>query len=383
MTAADEGARGAGLFDTAKQRSDSRDAAWRPIEERAAKYIAGLKAADMHRYDRLAAHQDPTLRRGLRDIRRRIHIAGRRTAVLKAHLYALEFKDKPDNTTYNLFNGVILSDVRGVDFFTDAKPIGDVVRGFSALPSAVLSAEAEAEWPVETTRHDVREAYEAEMMDWVGGVNVADDDLDLQEIGWKRMLRRRRGEVLALTTLPADPFDPNLWGHDVRLKSLALTPKVGDSIPLSPAFSAAVFDYEMDYRPDQVLRVDAVAEDARASAREVIGTDKVDAGVTAEDGVTMGPYNVKPSANTDLASLSAKTTGIQDLPQPLTPAFSKEVKAYTSPAAVPLMALTIDARAVAPGARVAVTKSATKIDIVVTAPDGSTTATTTITRATG
>ena len=361
------------LTPTLTARNAQRASFLRDIRDDAGSKIATHHLTDLYRHRRLSVHPDPAMRAQLRAERRKSYEIGHRYVTLKKRIEALDLSKAAD---WTVFQGI--SPHPNGDWWDLTQPLSTAFKRFSTLPVVALSAAEEAEHAFATTRHEINEAFDVEVYGQIGSdlhflgttiVSLAQDKVD--NLG---TLRRRRDAMLALTTFPADPHDPNLWGHDTRLKSLALTPKVGSSIAITPAFSAATLSYSMGYRGNQVHRVDAVAEDSSATVTATKESSRVVVRVESELGDIQN-YIVSPNDNAKLSALAAKTN--PNTPRALTPAFDADTTAYESPANIPLGALVVTGTAAEPGA-VAATRfvpnqaTATSIEVEVTAPDETT-----------
>ena len=375
------------LTPTLAVRNGKRSVMIASLKTNAKDLISGNHDAEMQRHDRLSSHTNPTFRAQRRAIHRKSQEIGHRFYTLKAKIEALDLSASAGWTAFQS-----LPDWPGRAPFDLTQPLSTAYTGWSHLPAtpAGPSAELAEEWAFETTAHDIHDAFRGEVEALIGSdihflgttiITLGQDKVDVLT-----MLRRRRDAMLALSTLPGDPYGPHLWGHDTRLRSLSMVPKVGNNVPFTPAFAAGTLAYTMDHRGDQVHRVDAVAEDPQATVTVTKEARRVVVRVEAENGIDTADYVIAGSANAKLASLAIKTGAT---PRALTPAFDAATLAYQSPAGIPLAALTVEASAAAPGATIATAwkpakdNTATSIEITVTAPDGTTTAKTVITQASG
>lgn len=361
------------LTEREKKRADI----FHEISSRAEYAIRALLVADQYRYHRITGHQNIGLRPAARETRAKINAIGHRMRTVEKRVKALDLTAATDWQTAQTLRSQITALYVEMD-----KPITARVPIYTALPVVALTAAEEDEFAHVTTVHDIDEAMRAELDHHFGAawefIALGIDDLSTNDIRLARMVKRRWKALRGLTTLPADAADPNLWGHDARLKSLALTPKVGSAIAISPSFAAGTLAYAMDHRGDQVHRVDAVAEDSTATVTTTIEDHKVTIRVTAEDGTTIADYVVGGNAEAYLASLALKPNIGADIP--FTPAFDKAVTAYSI--AAPLGSISrISASATTPGATVAGALAAggASYDIVVTAADGEKTRTYSVT----
>ena len=328
--------------------------------------------ADLHRHDRLSSHTNPVFRAQRRAIHRRTQEIGHRFLTLKAKIEALDLSASADWTKFQA-----LPEWPGYAPFDLTKPLSEAYTGWSQLPTTPAGPTAQdlVEWAFETTSHDIHDAFEAEVHALIGSdihfLGTTIITLTQANITKLQALRRRRDAMLALTTFPVDPYDPNLWGHDTRLRSLTLTPKQGSGVTITPAFSAGTRAYTMPLRGDQVLRADAVTEDSTASVVVTLETNRVVVRVTSELG-DVADYIVSGNAEAKLTSLSFGPSPGNNYPY--TPAFDSDTLAYVTTA--PLAGiLNVSGATSTSGAKVTWTKDGTGVDVVVTAADGTTTRT--------
>ena len=315
-------------------------------------------------------HPNPSVRVRLRDARRKLNVIGYRYHYLKRALEALDLSKAADWTAF-----VAAESPDWTKYVDATKPHSEAITGYSVLPTPTFTQAELDEWAHETTRAEIHEAFEAELHALVGSdihflgttiITVPQDKVDgLTELRW------RRDTMLGLSTFPADPYDPDHWGHDATLSSLALTPTQGSGITLTPAFAAGTRKYTMPNKGTQVLRVDAAITDSRASFIVTKEAHRVVVRVTAKMGDVLD-YIIEGNNEAKLASLSfGPAPGTS---YPFTPAFDADTLAYVTTA--PLAGiLNVAASASTPGATVAWTKDAGGVDVVVTAADGKTTRT--------
>ena len=91
--------------------------------------------------------------------------------------------------------------------------------------------------------------------------------------------------------VPADPLDPNNWGHDARLASLTVESSTGEPIALTPAFDPDIENYKVS-EPLEGARVRHVLADELATATfRIVGPFHV-VYVLAYDGVSERNYNI-------------------------------------------------------------------------------------------
>ena len=97
--------------------------------------------------------------------------------------------------------------------------------------------------------------------------------------------------------LPEDPYDPNEWGHDARVKSIAITSNRQDVV-FTPTFDPEVTEYTTDspVAPPGTVTVSTVDAFAKASY-EYLGATQGYTGVkvtcVANDGVTSKDYYIR------------------------------------------------------------------------------------------
>ena len=368
------------LTPSLSSRKQSRTNGLAQLKQVAGTLISRLHQETLHRHDRLSVHPDPAMRSELRDMRQKVHKIGHRFETVKARVEGADLSDDAQWTIVNalpLWGPTLLQ-------YTEAQ----LATALSGLPAAPLASLTAREWAYVSTVHDVDEAMEAELRETLGAewllLSLGVGSLTLDQIRLMKMIQRRYRTMRTLTTLPVDPFDGNLWGHDARLSSLSVENGNG-AITLKPTFKPSVLSYTMEYRGDQVHRITKAVNDSTASAVEREFSDRIEVEVTAEDGVTKQLYVVKGNADASLAALKAVTTP-GNVDRALTPAFASATTAYQTPSAIPLGALTVTGTPTATGAKTAVAylpnkSSATSIEVTVTAPDGTTTKKYTITRA--
>ena len=316
-----------------------------------------------------STHPDAAQRAAARTVRRAVNETVHRFLTLEARIKGFDLTKSADWTALNA-----LTD-QGYAPFDLKRTLASAFTGYATLPVVTLSTALEEEWAYQTTAHEIHEAFEAEVRALIGSdihflgttiITVPQNQVDgLTELRW------RRDTMLALTTPPDDPYDPDHWGHDATLSSLALTPTQGAGITLSPAFASGTRKYTMPNKGNQVLRVDAATTDSRASFVVTKEAHRVVVRVTAKMGDTLD-YVIEGDNEAKLTSLVFGPAPGSNYP--FTPAFDADTLTYTTTA--PLAGiLNVAASASTPGATVTWSKDATGVDVVVTAADGKTTRT--------
>jgi hypothetical protein len=174
---------------------------------------------------------------------------------------------------------------------------------------------------------------------------------------------------------------------DATLSSLTVSP--GD---LSPTFSANTTAYTLSV-PNSVtgISIAAAANHAEATVADTgshslnVGANTFSILVTAEDGTTTLTYTVTVNRATETASADATLSSLTVSPGDLSPTFSANTTAYTLSVPNSVSSISIAAVTSHAGARISGTGSkelsegANTISIVVTAEDGTTTKTYTVT----
>ena len=102
---------------------------------------------------------------------------------------------------------------------------------------------------------------------------------------------------------PEDPYDPNLWGHDARLESLALSFGGGAPPEIKPAFDPDIYEYTVESDGTRTIFYNAQPLDEHLSRDNislmVFGdggtrtTDRLEITVTAADGETKKVYTIQ------------------------------------------------------------------------------------------
>ena len=364
---------------TKTQRDSMMASKLRDVDYSVGSALDRIYGSALKEYIRYASHSNHAFQAYLRSDRRKAHEIMRRRILIRSAISQLDLTKEADHAVFLKTNGY-----DGLDL---TKTLAQDFKNWAQLPTPrALTTAEETEFPVTTTIHEIDEAFTLELRDLVGSdihlLGTTAASLSNEKLTNLSMLRRRRDEIKALSVLPDDPYDMNLWGHDTRLKSLAMVPTgVETTIPFSPSFDSETRSYLMEHRPDQVFRVDATAEDPRASIAVVKETGRLLVRVTSESGKTED-YLILSSKDATLKALTVRTGNNVNVP--ISPAFSKTTKAYTIP--VPISALSASNVLPVPttkGASASVTIASNTVTIVTTAADGSTTDTVTITQASG
>ena len=115
------------------------------------------------------------------------------------------------------------------------------------IPLGSITEEERIEWAPSV--YEVEHAAMIEMELIHGGMASMMLQVDNPEVDVDKQLELAANRKLLIgylnrnrESVPDDPYDPNLWGHDVRLRSLELL-SGGRSVSLSPAFQSEVYEY--------------------------------------------------------------------------------------------------------------------------------------------
>lgn len=186
-----------------------------------------------------------------------------------------------------------------------------------------------------------------------------------------------------------DPTPPEPEkSHDASLASLNVTQyNEPFDVFLSPAFLPTVYEYTLTVEPYLTLTdfdFAAVPNDSKAKVEKTVEAEKCTIVVTAEDGVTKNTYTInrverEKSHDATLLWLGI-TAGGEDKSSSLNPAFSPDVFSYTIETEAWISSYTFSPLATDGNATVTQSSTQDKCTIVVTAEDGVTTNTYTITR---
>ena len=97
--------------------------------------------------------------------------------------------------------------------------------------------------------------------------------------------------MINMQLLPDDPWDPNLWGHDARLKSVTIRDTDSSIIELTPDFDSDILEYTVN-APLSGSSVFYEAVDTFASIGSEYVDDSIVITVTAKDGKTTRKYTI-------------------------------------------------------------------------------------------
>ena len=258
-------------------------------------------------------HPNPVEARDLARISLRVRKLGWRAAEWKATIEGL---DKTEQVQYSWLKGHL----NGRPKFLETTRAWDVSIPFrtpSGIPITRPSLEQHEQWQPETNLWDVEDAamhelelgmggpasmYLHDLLTAAGSVTVGTvnspgkTDREVARARVVSYLAHYR--VLRSSELPEDIYSPLHWGHDARLKTLALAEPFtsgGAAIPLTPDFDPETLTYTVN-RPllgatmtgtffDPLLRV---AGDTRVEFNS--GSTRMTVTVTAKDGVTSRAY---------------------------------------------------------------------------------------------
>lgn len=198
-------------------------------------------------------------------------------------------------------SGMYLDDVHGIQspFWWDTT--NEHGLGENLAPWISIGTPTEEDrlaWQPEPTIWDVEDAAFHELELHMGGMasmylhGLLDDPEETRKDAGQRValyLADNRRKI------PKDPWDPNNWGHDARLKSLVMKNAQSEVIPLSPEFDPDVLEYTVSgdtanstTKPTPVDTRATVVPAHTASASTYT--------VTAKDGVTKRVYKVTRSS---------------------------------------------------------------------------------------
>ena len=170
----------------------------------------------------------------------------------------------------------------------------------TGIPEVEVPAEAIEYYGLAPTKWDVQQAAMYELEIGMGGIAniILHDQLSSSTDKNNRLKTRSRVETyldINLVRIPEDPWDPNYWGHDARLSSLALQDHVNQPIVLTPAFDMDVYAYTTSTPIAPPTSINAVASDPFASITTAFSNSNsvLTVTCTAKDGETVLNYVIR------------------------------------------------------------------------------------------
>lgn len=180
----------------------------------------------------------------------------------------------------------------------------------AGIPLGAPTAEDRNKWHPDTDLWDIEDAAAFELEIGAGGTAT----LLLRDM-WPEDDPRRMAAVATVSRvhtylslhqarrdgLPDDPYDPVHWGHDARIKALALHEPFsagGAAIVLTPAFDPDVLEYTVD-QPLAQAEVTAEFFDPLLTQRSDLtdqrnrGSTRLTLTVLAKDGTTSRVYTIR------------------------------------------------------------------------------------------
>lgn len=239
------------------------------------------------------AHPDPARRIAQARADRAVRQLGWREALYRAALNACDPANNAGQWTWMSWFG----------WCSEGTPeYWDLSKPFTlptAIPRGTPTAEDRAEWMPETTLHEVEHAASLELELHMGGPASMLLHGQLTDPGQKRLRARATVETYLMRNrqqIPADPYDPNEWGHDARLRALSLQDiSANRPVTFRPAFDPEVLEYTTGQPIAPPLGITATTMDtlAPAPAHRFLNSNAVlEVIVTAKDGVTKRTYKV-------------------------------------------------------------------------------------------
>lgn len=163
------------------------------------------------------------------------------------------------------------------------------------IPMGTLTTEEQEHYLVPTPVWEVEMVAALELEEHCGGLATFLLHDQLPDPGQKRLKARATVETCLMVnrqTIPVDPWDTNLWGHDARLKSISVTDS-GSPVTISPKFDPEVLVYTMN-NPISGSNIFYEVYNSLATANLEYATDftSLTITVTAKDGVTKRVYTL-------------------------------------------------------------------------------------------
>ena len=170
----------------------------------------------------------------------------------------------------------------------------------TGIPEVDVPESAVEYYDLAATKWDVQQAAMYELETGMGGIAniILHDQLSSGVDKNNRLKTRSRVETyldINLVRIPDDPWDPNYWGHDARLSSLALQNHVNQPIVFTPTFSSDVYAYETTVPIAPPTSISAVASDPFAAIETAFSENNsvLTITCTAKDGETVLNYVIR------------------------------------------------------------------------------------------
>ena len=162
------------------------------------------------------------------------------------------------------------------------------------LPAVDFSKELSGHWDPNINAWDVQDAARHELELHMGGMaTVLLHDILTEDKAARAKRIKVRDRVAKylqrnLASIPDNPWDPNNWGHDSRLKSLVVSDDNGE-VPLAPAFDAEVLEYTAQTDLSEATIKHVIADNQASSRPRMKADGTYEIWVFANDHTTSEP----------------------------------------------------------------------------------------------
>ena len=262
-------------------------------------------------HDRNENHPHPLIRRSYLRRMQQYRERGWRAAQIKASIRALDLAGNEVHRRWlaGLYFASGLGHSHNIYSPNVSSPTGAWNALFNqepwAVPTGIPLGEVSVEDEMQWGHHawEVELAALLELEEDAGGIaSLLLHDIIPDETGARAAVRQRVATYLAQNRakLPEDPWDPNVWGHDARLKSLTVKDSSRTAIEITPSFDPDIEEYTVD-RTISGLTVRGVQNDGRAAIGYGFDSETSSRTVTvrAMDGTTVRVYRVSQAQEED------------------------------------------------------------------------------------
>ena len=254
-------------------------------------------------------HPDPLTNRQIARTLRRVRLGGWKQTLVRATIRDLDLSNDQHWHWLCVYGHWEAGEVQSAD--------PDVpIRLPEGIPLGDPTAEERREFHPETTLWDIEDAAMHELELGMGGMatmmlheelttgpSLTIGDHDVPGLTERNAVRTRIANYLTTYRAyrraedwPEDPWDPNHWGHDTRIKTLTITnATTNQAIALTPEFDPEVMEYTT---PDEIgaVRYAATFFDPLMTAGKNLAPAPTESvlylWVNANDGVTRRKYTI-------------------------------------------------------------------------------------------